>query len=324
MGRKRTAEDRRRHAEQNGYIDDETAAAVDDNPVPRYILDYTKERYDVQMELWHEATFQTTRQYFRCFVSGWNIDNPKALIPRDHTDSITNYIKKLDLSTATRQPTYLTLENYMYMEEQLWKNDGHEYVHDAYRVFISAKLKLHVFTPARIGEVSEGSTRAKTGKGLRYKDTAMLVAWKNGEPELRYSLKREFAKGMHDKERQRPTHILYEFLPSQPLIVQPLVFMLAIFLARGAFKNYCTLEQVLNVKPPANRRSWVLEWADHVLDQPVFPEVSADGPTEKIQRATSFSKQVKALSLRAGMEHGVTIHSFRREALIQATSESFP
>jgi hypothetical protein len=31
----------------------------------------------------------------------------------------------------------------------------------------------------------------------------MLVAWKDGEPELRYSLKREFAKGMHDKEPQR-------------------------------------------------------------------------------------------------------------------------
>ena len=31
----------------------------------------------------------------------------------------------------------------------------------------------------------------------------MLVAWKDGEPELRYSLKREFAKGMRDKEPQR-------------------------------------------------------------------------------------------------------------------------
>lgn len=31
----------------------------------------------------------------------------------------------------------------------------------------------------------------------------MLVAWKDGEPELRWSLKREFAKGMYDKELQR-------------------------------------------------------------------------------------------------------------------------
>ncbi|KAH8748681.1 hypothetical protein F5883DRAFT_398939, partial [Diaporthe sp. PMI_573] len=108
--------------------------------------------------------------------------------------------KEIGLSKATRPKNYLTLENYMYMERQLWQSDGHEYVHEAYRVFISAKLKCHVFTPARLGEVSEASTRRGTGKGLRYKDTVMLVAWKDGEPELRYSLKREFAKGMHDKE----------------------------------------------------------------------------------------------------------------------------
>jgi hypothetical protein len=52
MGRKRTAEDRRRLAEENGYDDDDSD--VDDNPVPRDVLDYTKERYDVQMELWLE------------------------------------------------------------------------------------------------------------------------------------------------------------------------------------------------------------------------------------------------------------------------------
>lgn len=34
-------------------------------------------------------------------------------------------------------------------------------------------------------------------------DTVLLVAWKNGLPELRYSLKREFAKGLHDKPGQR-------------------------------------------------------------------------------------------------------------------------
>jgi hypothetical protein len=73
------------------------------------------------------------------------------------------------VSNATREPTYLTLENYMHMERQLWERDGHDYRHEASRVFISAKLKLHVFTPARIGEVSEGSTRSGTGKGLRYK-----------------------------------------------------------------------------------------------------------------------------------------------------------
>jgi hypothetical protein len=41
----------------------------------------------------------------------------------------------------------------------------------------------------------------------------MLVAWKDGEPELRFSLKREFAKGMHDKEQQMSGYIpnVYDF-----------------------------------------------------------------------------------------------------------------
>jgi hypothetical protein len=52
MGRKRTAADRRRYADQNGFNDDETT--VDDDPVRRDLLPYTKERYMVQIDLWNE------------------------------------------------------------------------------------------------------------------------------------------------------------------------------------------------------------------------------------------------------------------------------
>lgn len=37
-----------------------------------------------------KATVQTVRNHFRRFVSGWNRNNPKSLISRDYTDSITN------------------------------------------------------------------------------------------------------------------------------------------------------------------------------------------------------------------------------------------
>jgi len=62
--------------------------------------------------------------------------------------------------------------------------------------------------------------RKNTGKVLRYKvrtdgspnsgrtaysllDTVMLVAWKDGKPEWRFGLKKEFAIGMHDESAQR-------------------------------------------------------------------------------------------------------------------------
>ncbi|RYO74330.1 hypothetical protein DL764_010855 [Monosporascus ibericus] len=277
MGKKRTAEDRRRYAEENGFNDD--ARDVDDKPVPREVLDYTKERYSFQMEMWFE--YQKTHPEATPYELK-TLKHFAEFIGR----SVEGYIKgplkqKIRLSTARRPKTYLTLENYMYMERQLWQSDWHEYVHEAYRVFISAKLKCHVFTPARLGEISEGSTRKGTGKGLRYKVSVT------------------------------------------PLVANPMLFMLAIFLAAGAFKNYHTVEGVLAVKPPPDQRYWALEWADHVLDLPVFPEVSVNGPTEKIQTGTAFSSQLREVSLRAGMEIPVTVHGMRREALIQATSNGY-
>jgi hypothetical protein len=38
--------------------------------------------------------------------------------------------KEHQLIDGNQKKTYLTLENYMYMERQLWQNDGHEYVHE--------------------------------------------------------------------------------------------------------------------------------------------------------------------------------------------------
>ena len=52
MGKKRTAEERGRLAEENGYNDYDTD--FDDDPVPCAVLDYTKEAYNVQMDLWAE------------------------------------------------------------------------------------------------------------------------------------------------------------------------------------------------------------------------------------------------------------------------------
>lgn len=151
-------------------------------------------------------------------------------------------------------------------------------------------------------------------------------------------MKREFAKGMQDKASQRyknshellntteaderrPTHILYEDVPNQLLVVNPMLFMISIFLAAGAVKHYQTVKQLLDVKPPDDQSYWILDWADHVLEKPVFPEMSVDGPKDKIQTGTGFSSQLTGLSLRAGMQHPITVHGMRRESLIQATGK---
>ncbi|KAK0707785.1 hypothetical protein B0H67DRAFT_322241 [Lasiosphaeris hirsuta] len=120
----------------------------------------------------------------------------------------------------------------MYME-----NDRYKYVYKGSWVSISSKLKCHVFTLARVGEISKGESWKGTGKGLCYKDMVMLVIWKDGKPELHFSLKREFMKGMYDEEQQRPIYILYELLPGQPLILNLILFILAISILARAFKS---------------------------------------------------------------------------------------
>ena len=101
-----------------------------------------------------------------------------------------------------------------------------------------------------------------------------------------------------------------------------MVFMLAVVLACGALKRYKTLEQILAITPPDDGRYWVLDWEDRVLNWPIFPQVSVNGPTwQKIQSATSFGEQLRELSLREGMEIPVTVTSGRREAIITATGE---
>lgn len=57
--------------------------------------------------------------------------------------------------------------------------------------------------------------------------------------------------------------------------------MIYIFVAAGALKRYHSIEQILAIKPPADQRYWVFDWAEHVLDMPIFPGVTVDGPTEK-------------------------------------------
>jgi hypothetical protein len=64
------------------------------------------------------------------------------------------------------------------------------------------------------------------------------------------------------------------------------LFLLAIIISAGAFKDYSTIEDVLAARPPPGRKYRIINWADGMLDDPVFPEMSADRLTEKTKNET--------------------------------------
>jgi len=56
------------------------------------------------------------------------------------------------------------------------------------------------------------------------------------------------------------------------------LFLLAIFISRGAFREFHTIWDVLAIRPPSGEKYWILEWADDILGDPVFPEMFENGP----------------------------------------------
>ncbi|KIW79865.1 hypothetical protein Z517_06480 [Fonsecaea pedrosoi CBS 271.37] len=257
------------------------------------------------------ATVKTIRNKIRKFMSQWQRET-HLTIPKDVHDSMAPYIKnvlrhKIPLSIEEKEPTYLTIENYVAMEEFHWLNDHHNYIHEASRVDSSALLKMHCYTSARLQEICKA----------KYKDLLCMVAWKDGEPEIKLRFKRERTKGMQDNPN-KPKHPIYERLnPTPPLLVNGLLFLLAIFISARAFKDYDTIEAVLNARPPPRRRFGIMEWADAVLDDPVFPEMSVNGPTKKEKNESAWGHQCSDWAKRADFPGGIGLHAPRREALIK-------
>ncbi|KAK3361657.1 hypothetical protein B0T24DRAFT_538692 [Lasiosphaeria ovina] len=96
---------------------------------------------------------------------------------------------------------------------------------------------------------------------------------------------------------------------------------LANIISSGALKEYHSIEDILRLEPPEGEDFWVLEWAEDMKDQPVFPTWSAEGPLDKNRDPTAWGKQASEWAVRAGFVDGVGLHAPRREILIN-TNES--
>src|SRR5438552_3951063 len=103
----------------------------------------------------------------------------------------------------------------------------------------------------------------------------------------------------------------------QPLFANPVLPLLTIALADGAFQDYRTFEEIEAIPPPADRSLYHLRIREELHPVPFFRALTK-GPTEKIQTASSFTKSLAATSHRAGYEENIWVHDFRREILVKA------
>jgi hypothetical protein len=86
-----------------------------------------------------------------------------------------------------------------------------------------------------------------------------------------------------------------------------MLFILAILVAKGAFRDYKTIEELFNIIPP-NGEMRHLQWDRNVVRQPFFESISAPG---EIESATAFGGRFRELGFRAGYAWPGTMHDFR-------------
>ncbi|KFZ25442.1 hypothetical protein V502_00079 [Pseudogymnoascus sp. VKM F-4520 (FW-2644)] len=179
----------------------ENSSSIDCNPVRSKLAPKSKLKYDSEYHMWEAyerkfpgadprtmqcmkhfaevvgrstvgrldeggmATVKTVQNKVRVFMSQWERENHQTIPPKVHKSMrpyIQDYLRhEIPLSEAEKAPTFLTIQNYLEMEELLWQKDYHNYDHEGSRVDLSALLKMHCYSSARLQEICQAKYKVR-------------------------------------------------------------------------------------------------------------------------------------------------------------------
>ena len=98
------------------------------------------------------------------------------------------------------------------------------------------------------------------------------------------------------------------------LFSQPVLFILAILVAKRAFTDYGTIKELLDLVPP-DGEMYPLRGSKSMADLPFFESMSAKALPGKIENASTFSNRFRGLDSRSGYPQPPTVHDFRAKGL---------
>ncbi|QKX61611.1 uncharacterized protein TRUGW13939_08763 [Talaromyces rugulosus] len=232
-------------------------------------------------------------------------------VPREATSSVTNtfVIPSIGAASRKRPKRQATTSRFVHLVATLWERDWHLYRQPQARVSLSAEILVYSSSSARIGEMIQSSSRPGTGKGVYFRDVVMVV-FRNEEGMAEFAVRVvRPAKGQTYNPENNPEHAMHEGRGAKPFFLNPVLMFLALWIARGAFRDYSTVDQILDIPPPAQGRdAHVLHWRDGNL--PLFP-----GVDQRIQKANAFDAHRYFLGKRAGFPYPPTIHEIRAEGV---------
>ncbi|KAL7940599.1 hypothetical protein V8C42DRAFT_362174 [Trichoderma barbatum] len=260
-------------------------------------------------------TTSTIRNKIRTFCSAWQRVN-KIEIDKYVLESMAPYIEGelADsiglLKDVHRTKKFFTIENYSHMQTFHWEKDFYNYIHEGSRIDSTNLLNAHCFTSARLSEICQAT----------YQDVVLMLTSYEGQPEFRLTFKRRICKGLR---KNQPEHPLAEFIKDPeghhpPLFAQPMFHMLANIISSKAYPDISTVEQALEMKPPANAQFRIITLPKEAELKPVFPEWTSIGPSDKHQNPHGWANHINEWGVRTGLAEGVSVHCIRREVLIKA------
>ncbi|QKX60504.1 uncharacterized protein TRUGW13939_07649 [Talaromyces rugulosus] len=241
------------------------------------------------------------------------------------TKSILNYIQdilvdKVPLRTTRRQRKYLTTEHFKVLLSQLWGKDWYEFEYPIYRHYLSALLKLLMFSSGRIGEYVESNSRRASGRGMYRADILFLVAQNGkGRPEIFSRAKRD-PKGQTRQKHRHPRCAVYEDIGEMPLYLNPVMDLVIIALAQDAFRDFTSVDEIFALRP---NEGLPYQLALTEPNRPFFEKMSRGGPTGEILTADWLFTELKKLCSRAGYPRHFTGHDIRAEALVKADQHGY-
>ncbi|KAL2810637.1 hypothetical protein BDW59DRAFT_155623, partial [Aspergillus cavernicola] len=212
----------------------------------------------------------------------------------------------------------------------------------------AASILLYCFSSARTGEVHESTARRSKARqtdgdadddnaNLRastmaacYKHFILTIELVDGVPMLVLTYARQYVKGFwRMKKWEPPIHAFYEVYKEEvPLFFNLILFMLPLFSADRAFRDYRSYTEILDeldkfsdLDGQTNCVISTIHFRKDLLDTPVLRpsnELDCESSTGKATGADAFGKEFAALGHRSGYEKNVTARACRRWALMEA------
>jgi hypothetical protein len=112
---------------------------------------------------------------------------------------------------------------------------------------------------------------------------------------------------------------LHEGVETRPLFCNPMLVIVAMCMARNAFRDYKSIDEVLALEPPEDEQMIQLHWNPSVRDLPFF-----EGSDGKMETASAFGRYLREWGFRAGYNEPPTVHDFRAEGLILTGTYTVP